>query len=165
MYITYEAYVERYDQVDERLFKQFSFEAGRMMDIHTTGIDNVKKLKRFFPTDEYSAEAVKRCAAKMIDTLHKIHKSEISIMEAQGYETTENGMRGKIITSESSGNESISYSTGRSTESTAVDAAVKDKTERDKMLAGIVWEYLRGVEDDNGVSLLYMGMYPRRYLC
>ena len=165
MYITKEEYVELYEQMDDRLFKQFSFEAGRMMDIHTTGIDNVKKLKRFFPTDEYNAEAVKRCAAKLIDTMHQIHKSEISIMEAQGYETTDHGLRGRVITSEASGNESISYSTGKSSESTAVDAAVKDKTARNRMLAGIVLEYLRGVEDDNGVSLLYMGMYPRRYLC
>lgn len=164
MYITYEEYADLYDQVEERLFKQFLFEAERMMDIHTTGIDNVKKLRKFFPADENNAEAVRRCAAKLINTLHQIHKSEITIMETRAYETTEYGLRGKVIVSESAGNESISYSTGKNTESTAIDAAVKDKTARDKMMAGIVWQYLRGVEDDNGVGLLFMGMYPRQFL-
>jgi hypothetical protein len=45
-----------------------------------------------------------------------------------------------------------------------VDAAVKDKTVRDRMVAEIVWEYLRGIRDANGVSLLFMGSYPRGYL-
>jgi hypothetical protein len=46
-----------------------------------------------------------------------------------------------------------------------IDAAAADRTERKKLLAGIVWDYLRGIDDANGVNLLYMGMYPRRYLC
>lgn len=164
MYITLNEYIALYDLVDERLFNRLAFDACRVMDIHTTGIDNVKKLKFYFPTDEDDAAAVRHCAAKIVNTLYQIQQAEVSSMESRKYESTEQGMRGKIISSVSAGNESISYTTSNSS-ATAIDAAVKDKTARDKLLADIVWEYLSGVSDANGVNLLFMGRYPRRYLC
>lgn len=158
-YIALSEYNELYDPIDERLFNRFSVEASRVMDIHTTGIDNVKKLKTYFPTDEDDAEAVKHCAAKLIYTLNQINQAEATALESRGYESTDQGMRGKIISSISAGNESISYAAGGNASATAYDAAAKDRTVRDKLLAEIVWDYLRGVSDANGVSLLYMGVY------
>lgn len=158
-YIALSEYNELYDPINERLFNRFSVEASRIMDIHTTGIDNVKKLKTYFPTDEDDAEAVKHCAAKLIYTLNQINQAEVTALESRGYESTDQGMRGKVISSISSGNESISYATGGNASATAYDAAVKDRTVRDKLLAEIVWDYLRGVSDANGVGLLYMGVY------
>lgn len=158
-YIALSEYNELYDPIDERLFNRFSVEASRIMDIHTTGIDNVKKLKIYFPTDEDDAEAVKHCAAKLIYTLNQINQAEVTALESRGYEATEQGMRGKVISSISAGNESISYATNGNSSATAYDAAVKDRTVRDKLLAEIVWDYLRGVSDANGVGLLYMGVY------
>lgn len=163
MYITLAGYTELYSTMDETLFKRLSFDACRVMDLHTTGIDNVKKLQKFFPTDEYDAEAVRHCAAKIINLLHQIHKAEISAMEVSGYESTAQGMRGKVISSVTAGNESISYAAVNPS-ATAIDAAVKDKTAKDKLLAETVLDYLRGVSDDNGVNLLYMGKYPRRFV-
>jgi hypothetical protein len=61
------------------------------------------------------------------------------------------------------GNEAISYSETKLA-NTVIDEAVSDRVARDKLLAETVWDYLRGVEDANGVNLLYMGKYPRRYL-
>lgn len=164
MYITLEEYSQLYDEIDEKSFNRLCFDACRVMDIHTTGIDNVKKLKRFPPTNEDDAMAVKHCAAKIISLLLQIQQAETSVAEARGYESTEMGMRGKVISSVTAGNESISYATGN-TSATAIDTAVKDKTARDKLLAETVREYLSGVQDANGVNLLFMGMYPRRYLC
>lgn len=164
MYITFDDYTKLYDPIVERVFNNLAFDACRVMDMHTTGIDNVKKLRSYFPTAEEDAEAVKRCAAKMVNTLYHIQQAEIAAIESRGYESTEQGMRGKVISSVSAGNESISYATGNSS-ATAIDAAVKDKNARDKLLADIVWEYLSGITDANGVNLLYMGRYPRRYLC
>lgn len=163
MYITLAGYTELYSTMDETLFNRLSFDACRVMDLHTTGIDNVKKLQKFFPTDEYDAEAVRHCAAKIINLLHQIHKAELSAAEVSGYESTAQGMRGKVISSVTAGNESISY-TAVNSSATAIDEAVKDKTARDKLLAETVWDYLRGVSDDNGVNLLYMGKYPRRFV-
>lgn len=160
-YIALSEYNELYDPIDERLFNRFSVEASRIMDIHTTGIDNVKKLKIYFPTDEDDAEAVKHCAAKLIYTLNQINQAEATALESRGYEATEQGMRGKVISSMSSGSESISYTTGGNASATVYDAAAKDKAARDKLLSEIVWEYLSGIPDANGVGLLFMGMYPR----
>lgn len=166
MYITLEDYYSLTDSElnDERLFKTFCFEACRVMDMHTTGIDNVKKLKKFFPTDEEDAETVKRCAVKLVNTLYQLHKAESVAEMARGYVHTEKGLRGQIISQESAGNESISYSEPKNAR-TVIDEAASDKTARDRLLSGIVQDYLRGVEDSNGVSLMYMGQYPRRYLC
>ena len=165
MYITIEEYSELYDPIEERTFNRLEFDACRVMDIHTTGSDGVKKLKWFFPTNADDAEAVKRCAAKVINLMHQIQSAEESAMQAAGYESTESGMRGKIISSISAGNESISYATGGSASATAIEEATKDMTTRRKMLSQIVMDGLRGVRDANGVNLLYMGEYPRRYLC
>lgn len=163
MYITLEDYQSIYDPIDERLFNNLAFEACRVMDIHTTGIDNIKKLKIAFPTDADYAEMVKRCAAKLVNLMYQIQQAEISAVENRGYDMTEQGLRGKVISSVSAGNESITYAT--STFSTAIDAAVKSRTERDKLFVNTVWYYLSGVEDENGVNLLYMGRYPRRFVC
>ena len=162
MYITLEQYTQIYDAIDDKTFNRLCFDACRVMDIHTTGIDNVKKLKLFFPSDSDAAEAVKRCTAKLINLLHQIDKAEESA--AGAYENSEMGIRGKYIQSISAGNESISYTSGE-TGKTAVDKAVADKSNRDRLLADTVREYLSGVADDNGVNLLYIGKYPGRYLC
>lgn len=165
MYITFEEYAAIYAPMDEMLFNTLAFDACRVMDIHTTGIDNVKKLKRFFPVDESDAQAVKHCAAKLISLMDQIQQAEMAAYQMRGAEQTEQGLRGKVISSVSAGNESISYAIGTSAVTTAIDAAVKDKTARDKLLADTVWEYLRGIQDANGINLLYMGRYPGGCLC
>ena len=159
-YIRIDYYKGIYGDISEPEFSNLAWEASRILDVHTTGIDNVKKLKSYFPTDEDDAELVKRCTAKLVHFLHQVQTAELAAMESRGYESTEQGMRGKVISSVSAGNESITYANGISV-STDIDAAVKNKTTRDRMSAEIVWEYLAGVTDDNGVNLLYMGRYPR----
>lgn len=159
-YIRRDYYEGIYGEIPEADFTRLSFEANRILDLHTTGIDNVKKLKRYFPTDEDDAELVKRCAAKLVHFLYQVHAAELAAMEARGYESTEQGMRGKVVSSVSAGNESITYANGSSV-STDIDAAVKSKTTRDRMTAEIVWEHLTGVKDSNGIHLLYMARYPR----
>lgn len=163
MYITYIEYFNIYDRIDENLFNRLAFDACRVMDIHTTGIDNVKKLQKYFPTDEYNIEAVKHCAAKLINVLFQIHEAEAAAAMGRGYTETEQGLQRRIISRVEAGNEAVSYSETKIA-NTAIDAAVANKTARDKLLAETVWDYLRGVEDANGVNLLYMGKYPRRYL-
>lgn len=159
MYITRAEYAELYDEMDEKVFLRLAKDAFRVMDIHTSGVDNVKKLKVFFPEDENDVESIKHCAAKLINTMEQVQKAETAV---SGFESTDYGVRSKVISSISAGNESISYATGSTS---AVDEAAKDITARSKLYANIVCEYLRGVSDKNGVSLLYKGAYPRRFLC
>lgn len=161
MYITYEEYAAIYESMEERLFNTLAFDACRVMDTHTTGIDNVKKLRSFFPKDEYSVQLVKHCTAKLINILHQIHEAEMAAAMGRGYTETEQGLQRRVISRLESGNEAISFSEAKVSNS-VIDAAVADKTARDYLLVETVWEFLRGVEDANGVNLLYMGRYPRR---
>lgn len=159
MYITHAEYTAMYDEIEENVFSRLAIDASRVMDIHTTGVDNVKKLKTFFPEDKNDVEAVKHCAAKLINTMHQVHKAETS---SAGYEITDHGAHSKVISSITAGNESISYATSTSS---IVDEAAKDINVRSKLYANIVCEHLRGIVDKNGVNLLYKGAYPRRFLC
>lgn len=160
MYITLPEYAAIYGSVDEMVFVRFEHEARMHMDRLTTGLGGIKKLKIYFPTDEDDAATVKHCAAAVIRFLCQIHEAEQSASLGRGYEETANGLRGKVISSVSAGNESISYSTA--SQKTALDAAVADPAEKSRMIENIVREYLSGVSDSNGVNLLYMGPYPHR---
>lgn len=164
MYISHSEYRELYGEIDKKLFNRLCFEACRVMDKHTTGIDNVKKLKFYFPAECDAMDAIKHCAAKITNLLFQIHEAELASSMGRGYTQTEHGLQRKIISRVESGNEAISYSEVKNADST-IDAAVADKTVRDKLLADTIWEYLSGVEDANGINLLFMGKYPRRYLC
>lgn len=161
-YIDYEFYTSLYGDIPEADFNRLSWEACRKLDVLTTGIDNVKKLKVAFPTDEDDAEAVKRCACALVDILYQIKQAEETAKSASGYTETENGLQGKVISSVSAGNESISYAVGKSaTAETWLDKALSDSAELDKKLNGTIREYLSGINDANGVPLLYLGdKYP-----
>lgn len=162
MYVDYEFYNGLYgnEGVDATVFNRLSWEACKKVDFHTTGVDGVKKLKHFFPVDEEDAESVKRCVCKLINIMHQIAQAEEEERNAQGYVVKEDGtIQGKVISSVSSGSESVNYSIGKI--ATQVSKAVSDASEREKIYRDIVKEYLSGVTDSNGVSLLYMGEYPR----
>lgn len=159
MYVEYEFYTSLYgtDAIKEAEFNRLSWEACKKVDYHTTGVDGLKKLKHFFPVYEEDAEAVKRCVCKLIDTMQKMQIAE----DASGYVTREDGtVQGKLVSSVSAGNESISYSAGKN----AINASVNDSAVREKLYMDIITEYLSGVTDSNGVNLLYMGVYPRRVI-
>lgn len=163
MYIDYEYYKNLYgeDSIKEEEFNRLSWESCKKVDYYTSGIDGVKKLKHFFPVVEDDVETVKRCICKLISTMNQIILAEDEERNAQGYVTKEDGtIQGKVISSVSSGNESISYSIGKT--KTLISKAVSDATEREKLFRDIVTEYLSDVTDSNGVNLLYMGRYTTR---
>ena len=123
MYITYDEYTGLYGPVEN--FNRLAADACRMMDKHTSGIDNVKKLKRFFPTDEDDAQTVKHCAAKLINLLAQIEEAEKSVSMGRGYTETANGLQRKIISRVEAGNEAISYMESNAGTS-VIDKAVSD---------------------------------------
>lgn len=162
-YIDYSYYKSLYgDQaIKETDFNRLSWDASRKLDAATTGVDGVRKLSAAFPKDEYDAEAVKRCACKLIYLSYKMEDAERVMSQGRGYTETENGLRGKIISSVSAGNESISYATGNSSSAaTLIDKALADKAVQDKLFQDTIREYLSGIADANSVNLLYMGRYP-----
>jgi hypothetical protein len=159
MYITYSEYTELYAPVDEKVFNRLALRASRHIDRLTTGVDGVKKLRVAFPVDEDSVSAVKHCAAEAVNILWQIQEAEKSASLGRGYTETENGLQGKVISSVSAGNESISFSTG-GTQKTVIDYAVSDPSIGDRLICKTIRKYLSGVQDANGVNLLYMGVYP-----
>lgn len=160
-YIDRDYYSRLYGEIDEADFSRFSWEASRLLDVMTTGVDGVRKLKVAFPADEDDAETVRRCVGKLVQVLQVVDKADTAAAQSFGYTQTENGLTGNIIASVSAGGESISYATGgASGTQTAIGQAISDKAARDTLLRDTVRDYLSGVPDANGVNLLYMGRYP-----
>ena len=162
MYVDYEFYKKLYgsDAVSESEFNRFSWDASKKIEHYTTGADGVKKLQVAFPTDDNGVESVKRCICALIDLMSNIKQAEHNLRSATGFIQKEDGtVQGKVVTSVSAGNESISYS-AKPNKTSPVDEAVSDRTKREQLFADTIREYLSGVSDANGVNLLYMGTYP-----
>lgn len=162
MILNIEEYEEMYGEIPHRAFNRLRQDAMRTINYYTTGVDGFKKLKEAFPTDEDDAATVNRCVYKLINLMLRYEQAEEAAEGTAGYDVTENGLKGKVITSVSSGTESISYATNKADEFTIIGKAVADKAYWKNLLKETVWEYLSGVTDANGVNLLYMGPYPKR---
>lgn len=165
MYADYAYYSALYgdDAATELEFNLLSWDACRKMDVATTGFDGVCKLRNVMPTDEYAVECIKRCACKLIQTAYEIKKAEESVKMSHGYTVREDGsLQGRVVSSVSAGNESISYSTSaNSAATTLTDKAMASQSIREQVDRDIITESLSGIYDANGVPLLYMGPYPR----
>lgn len=160
-YATYNYYKSIYgeDSMPETDFKRMSWEACRRLDTLT-----LNKLKFAFPTNEDDAEAVKRCVCKLIEIAGQIEAANKRVSEGQGYTIDESGtLRGKVVSSVSSGSESISYTAKAEGSSTLIDAVLSDKAAQEFLYRETAREYLSLVPDSNGVNLLYAGIpYPVR---
>lgn len=164
-YVDYEYYKSLYGDkaIPEADFNRLSWDACRRLDIATTGIDNVKKLKVAFPVNEGDAETVRRCVCELVKISDRLERAEETARSAQGYITREDGtVVNKQVSSISAGNESISYVTsgGLSSSATLIDKALSDKDVQERLYRDTITEYLSGVADANGVNLLFMGKYP-----
>ena len=159
-YVTLEDYTTLYGSMDETEFNRLVVGASAKADKLTTGIDGLRKLKEYFPTDSDDAEVVKASICGVIHLMHQISTLEEANASGQGYVTREDGTQvGKTVTSISSGSESISYSataSGQTMASTLV-GDIKGQNEAYKV---ILEEGFRGIADANGVNLMYMGAYP-----
>ncbi len=157
-YVDYEYYKSIYgdNSMPEADFNRLSWEACRLVDVLT-----LNKLKFAFPGNEDDAEAVKRCVCKLIEIAGQIEAANKRVSEGQGYITDSSGaLRGKVVSSVSSGSESISYTAKAESGSTVIDAVLSDKAAQDKLYRDTIREYLSFVPDANGVNLLYAGPYP-----
>ena len=115
--------------------------------INEKGEVTFAQLKEAFPTDEYDAETVRRCFCKLVNVLYQIETAEANTVKAHGYVQREDGsMIGAVVTSVSSGSESISYSTGNTASKSAVEQAATDIGYKNNLLNNIVREFLDGVQ-------------------
>ena len=163
-YVDYEYYKNLYGEKElaEADFTRLLWDAEREIDKATSGVDGVRKLQVAFPASNYDAEAVKRCVCALVEFLKQIEDAERNANSVGQYTEREDGsLQGKVVSSVSAGNESISYSVGKSTD-TAISNAIKDLHSKDVAVYQFITSRLSGVSDANGVNLLFGGRYPYR---
>lgn len=164
-YVDYEYYKTLYGEekaIPETDFNRLLWDAEREIDKATSGVDNVRKLKVAFPTNEEDAEAVKRCVCALVEFLKQIEDTERNANSLGQYaERADGSLQGKVVSSVSAGNESISYAVGKSAD-TAISNAIKDLHSKDMAVYQFITSKLSGVSDANGVNLLFGGRYPYR---
>lgn len=156
MYADYNYYQTEYGgKMPKDDYKLWERKAERKID-NLTG----KKLRFAFPVNEGDAQAVKDCVCELAEFLYQIAACDAAAMDSMGIVAQADGtLRGKVITSISSGNESIGYSAAGFAGNAAMEAS-KDKKKAETMIYGMVKGNLRGVPDRNGINLLYAGAYP-----
>lgn len=151
MYITFAEYQALYNDLEETQFNIYAYEASRLVDIYTSGVDGVLKLKDYMPTEDYDVKAIKHCTAKITHELYMFDKAK----NASGYVEREDGtIMGKTVSRVSSGSESVHYEITKSVYETS------NETDKSMYLRQIIDGNLRNVCDKNGVNVLYMGRYP-----
>ena len=163
-YVDYEYYKTLYGEkaLAEADFTRLLWDAEREIDKTTSGVDGVRKLQVAFPTSDYDAEAVKRCVCSLVEFLKQIEDAERNANSVGQYtERTDGSLQGKVVSSVSAGNESISYAVGKSAD-TAISNAIKDFHSKDMTVYQFITSRLSGVSDANGVNLLFGGRYPYR---
>ena len=161
-YGTYDGYFALFPNgVGQPDYTRLAWEADRVIDRHTTGADNVRKLKVAFPTDADTVETINRCEYALVNLMSEIEKAEADSAKARSIVTRADGtVTSALVSSISSGSESMSFATGSNSASTGISEAVSSLSARRRLFGELVREYLSGLEDANGVNLLYMGVYP-----
>ena len=162
MYIDYEYYKTRYGEkaISEADFNRILWDAEREIDKATSGVDGVRKLQVAFPTNEEDAETVKRCVCALVEFLKQIEDAEHNANSVGQYtERADGSLQGKVVSSVSAGNESISYAVGKSSD-TVISTAIKSVKDRDLTVYAFIASRLSAVSDANGVNLLFGGRYP-----
>lgn len=153
MYITFDEYTTLYADMTAQEFNLYAYDACRLADYYTTGVDGFLKLQNAMPEDERNLTAIKRC---IIGLTHEIYLLEKAKQNAGTQERGDGTVMGKNIASVSSGSESISYSV----QSTVYELATADIELHNRYLEAYATDRLRGVYDKYGVNVLYMGVYP-----
>lgn len=161
-YADYEFYSSHYkNPIPEDDFNRLSFRADMFLDELTR-----RRLLTGFPSDEYDASRVKMAECELIRISYMLEAAEENAAASASGTSTQTGvMAGTtgVITSKSSGSESISYASpselaGSAKEWSAVYAAAGDAEASNKVLLGVAKPLLIGVTDDKGVCLLYAGI-------
>ena len=158
MYVSSEEFYSAHPELaDKGVYDKCGMTAQRWIDRFTMGVDLVKKLAYAFPTNEDDAKAVKDCWIELCLTAWRIEEAR-SILEA-GVQTINGAIVPQLVSSISSGSESISFATNGAGDNQYVRCA-KDNSAGLALASSIVREMLSGYKDANGVNLLYLGRYP-----
>ena len=161
-YTDFEFYATTYhgNVVPEADFPRIADRASDFLDVIT-----FDRLVDSLPSDDRAATKVQKAVCAVSDKLYELELADKQALSAAAGSASSSGSGGAtsgVITSKSSGSESISYASpsemanGAKTWS-AVYQAAGDETLTNKLLYSAAKLYLMGVKDNNGVNLLYAG--------
>lgn len=163
-YVDYDFYIESYFGlvVPENDFDRL---AGRASDfVDTLTFD---RLVDGLPTNERAQKRIKKAVCSLAELMYQIELAEKNATNAaaSGASTTigSGGSTTGIVTSVSSGSESISYATPQQKASgakewSAVYAAAGDVQKTNDLLYETALPLLMGVRTDDGIPVLYAGV-------
>jgi hypothetical protein len=162
-YADYEFYTTSYfgSVVPETDFPRLAEKASDFIDTMT-----FNRLVDGLPTNERSQKRIKKVVCSLAELMYQIELAEKNAANAaaSGTSTTigSGGSTTGIVTSVSSGSESISYATPQqigasAKEWSAVYAAVGDVQKTNDLLLKTALPLLMGVRTDEGIPILYAG--------
>lgn len=162
-YVDYDFYTTSYfgNVVPQSDFPRVAERASDFVDTMT-----FDRLAGGLPSDERSQKRIKKAVCALADKIYELDLAEKNSVAAAGGNTTTVGASGSttgIITSVSSGSESISYATPQqigasAKEWSAVYAAAGDMQKTNDLLLKTALPLLMGVRDDEGIPILYAGL-------
>lgn len=162
-YADYKFYTESFGNVV--LETDFSRLAERASDFVDTMTFN--RLVDGLPTDERSQKRIKKAVCSLAELMYQIELAEKNATNAAASGTStvigSGGSTTGIVTSVSSGSESISYATPQQKASgakewNAVYAAAGDVQKTNDLLLKTALPLLMGVRTDDGIPILYAGV-------
>lgn len=162
-YADYKFYTESFGNVvPETDFPRLAERASDFVDLMTSD-----RLANGLPTDERSQKRIKKAVCSLAEKMYQIELAEKNATDAavSGASTAigSGGSTTGIVTSVSSGSESISYATPQqigasAKEWSAVYAAAGDIQKTNDLLLKTALPFLMGVVTDDGTPLLYAGV-------
>lgn len=162
-YADYKFYTESFGNVvPETDFPRLAERASDFVDLMTSD-----RLANGLPTDERSQKRIKKAVCSLAEKMYQIELAEKNATNAavSGTSTAigSDGSTTGIVTSVSSGSESISYATPQQKASgakewSAVYAAAGDVQKTNDLLYETALPLLMGVRTNEGIPILYAGM-------
>lgn len=162
-YVDYEFYQKSFfgNVVPESDFMRMSERASDFIDSLT-----FDRLADGLPSDDRQQKRIKKAVCSLAELMYQIElaeKNAINQASASATDTNAGGKSTGIVTSVSSGSESISYATPQqigssAKEWSAVYAAVGDVQKTNDLLLKTALPLLMGVRTDDGIPVLYAGV-------
>ena len=162
-YVDYEFYQKSFfgNVVPESDFMRMSERASDFIDSLT-----FDRLADGLPSDDRQQKRIKKAVCSLAELMYQIElaeKNAINQASASATDTNAGGKSTGIVTSVSSGSESISYATPQqigssAKEWSAVYAAAGDVQKTNDLLLKTALPLLMGVRTDDGIPILYAGV-------
>ena len=161
-YADYKFYIESFGNVvPETDFSRLAERASDFVDTMT-----FDRLVDGLPTNEHSQKRIKKAVCSLAELMYQIELAEKNAINQASANVTDinvGNISTGIVTSVSSGSESISYATPQqigasAKEWSAVYAAAGDVQKTNDLLLKAALPLLMGIRADDGIPILYAGV-------